>query len=88
MPYFPVGLNLLCKLDAQVTFAPRQLDIRAPLEQSLRLQIALLGILEPESELLPLKIYEKPQCLGIWESRKSKECSVNTYTPKGKEKEA
>lgn len=62
MPECPIPLlggKLLCKLNIQVTFAPGQPKICIPPEQSLSLQMALLGILESELELLPPEIYEE-----------------------------
>lgn len=54
-----LGQGLLCKFNAQVTFASGQLDRQVPLEQSLNLQMALLGTTESKPELPSPEVYEE-----------------------------
>ena len=61
MPECPVrlGRELVCKLIAQVTFAPGQLEEQLPLEQCLWFQMALLGVQKPPPDQLPLEIFKE-----------------------------
>ena len=46
-----LGRDLLCKLNAQVTFSPEQPDIRVPSQHTVSLQMALMDTPEKETEL-------------------------------------
>lgn len=71
-----LGWDLLLKLNAQATFAQGQLEIQVPLEQSLRLQMAILDTVPPNPELLPPKIYrgDKAWCTVNRIPSKNEEC--------------
>ena len=73
-----------------MTFAPGQLNKQVSLEQSLRLQMALLDIQEPELDLLPPKIYKKVRP-NVWADGKpgrAKNAQPVHIPLKEKEKEA
>ena len=63
MPGCPIpllGQDLLCKLNAPLTFLPEEFNIRIPPENPLSLYMALKDAPEKEAELFPTEIYKKP----------------------------
>lgn len=81
MPECPVplwGRDLLCKLNAQITFSAEQLDIRVPLEHTLSLQMALTESPENDTELFPPRSM-KAISVGRRHPREGQKCMANTY---------
>ena len=86
MPECPVlllGRNLLCKLNAQVTFAPGQPEVQVPPEQSsLWFQMALARCSNTIARPGPTATGDtqggKTGCVGRWEALENKECPGST----------